>query len=231
MLLELLAVATVLGVGKSIKAYLEDQTDEEVERCFELQCERALARQEGRQATRLALLSALDEVVEGERAKLKLIAVNLARLRALQRKIELFLASVESTDCIDYMIDTKEAQVQLQDEMARQVSLRERIKVRIKKAKARCACRTGSRRCPSCRGKGERRARIECEECDGDGWNRSIFGDRKCSECVGGIAWSEPSPCGTCHGTGRVQCSKCGGTGRLPPKELLKLGSSYGSSH
>lgn len=219
MLPALIAVAGLLGIARSVKTYLREKEEEEAERCLELQCQRHLARQEFRRRTQATLLSQLDAAVDIERAKLRSIGSNLVHIRRFLRTAETYLeapgAQKEAAERVQAAV--KELRGKIEESLAQ----RREIKELIRQASRKCGCRTGSRTCPLCHGKKERRERVECDECDGEGWRRSMWGDKKCTECVGGRAWSEPQVCSKCKGTGRIQCSRCKGTGRLPPADIL----------
>lgn len=94
----------------------------------------------------------------------------------------------------------------------------ESLKKYYRFASAHCSCRDGKVKCPSCRGVGEKRERVECNECDGSGWDRG----NKCT-CIGGYAWSDAISCKACAGTGWCVHKTCEGTGRKNYKRVKKV--------
>lgn len=75
-----------------------------------------------------------------------------------------------------------------------------------------------TRNCSSCNGKGQKMNIVDCPRCDGNGYIRDTYGDKKtCPRCNGSKKEAKYTTCSSCNGSGeeKMPCRTCGGRGEV----------------
>ena len=75
-----------------------------------------------------------------------------------------------------------------------------------------------TRDCPSCSGTGRKLNIVDCSQCNGNGYIRDTYGDKKtCPRCNGTKKESIYTTCPSCNGSGeeKIPCRTCNGKGKV----------------
>ncbi len=219
----MLQLALVIGASATaLTHYFESNAQEEAENIENTEQFRKWLKTKNSADKAKIMVTSIDQIIEIMVIENKNISKDIAVLKKAELKINLSLEKVKFSE--DNHTDVQEKLSIVLSHITFLMTKKSQYIDNIKLAKAKCSCKNGKLKCTKCHGKGERCERVDCEEClTGIQYGGIFSKTTKCSNCVGGKTWGEPTQCNLCAGEKFIFCKKCEGSGRKHFKTLKKL--------